>query len=63
MHHVWQVRVEPGMINRQGVTLQEKMCMSLADLEIVGQPVSLADRKYLTSQKVLMVSSLLQDIL
>ena len=25
-----------------------------ADLEIVGQPVSLADRKFLTSQKVLM---------
>ena len=34
-----------------------------ADVEIVGQPVSLADRKYLTSQKVLMGSSLLQDVL
>ena len=30
-----------------------------SDVEIVGQPVSLADRKFLTSQKVLTGSSLL----
>ena len=36
------------------VTLRD----SATDLEIVGQPVSLADRKFLTLQKVLMASSL-----